>query len=62
MKTKADAREHCRQYHVPMGRDFHTLSSREVENVIAAADAHGYRKPPNAPGSRARMFYEYVNR
>lgn len=61
-KTKHDAQEQLSRHGVPMGEDFHTLSSAVVERIIAAADAHGYRKSPSANGSRARMFYEYANR
>lgn len=42
--------------------DFHTLNSEAVERVLAQADARRYRKPANAPGSRGRMFYQYVTR
>jgi hypothetical protein len=56
------ARERLRQRGVPLDEDFHTLDSDTVERILAAADEHGYRKPRNAPGSRARMFYEYANR
>jgi len=62
MKTKQDAREQLRRFGAPLGRDFHTLNWEEVDRVVNAADAHGYRKSRNAPGSRARMFYEYANR
>jgi hypothetical protein len=34
--------------------DFHALTSDEVEAVLRAAEAAGYRKPKNANGSRAR--------
>ena len=37
--------------------DFHRLPSSSVREVIAAADAAGYRAPKNANGSRARYFY-----
>ena len=47
---------------VPMGRDFHSLSSSQVDAVVAAAKAVGYRKSKSAPGSTGRMFYQYVDR
>lgn len=56
------ARELLRNHGVPLGADFHRLSSATVEGVVAAADAYHYRKPRNAPGSRARMFYQFANR
>ena len=43
-------------------RDFHALSSGAVEALIAEADRHGYRKPRNANGSRARCFHAYLTR
>ena len=42
--------------------DFHALDAGKVEAVIACADAVRYRRPANANGSRARMFYQYVTR
>lgn len=60
--SKQSARECLRGYGVPLGEDFHKLDSDTVERIIAAADAYGYRKPKNAPGSRARMFYQFANR
>jgi hypothetical protein len=42
--------------------DFHTLSSATVERVLSEADARRYRKAAGAPGSRGRMFYQYVTR
>lgn len=43
-------------------RDFHTLSSSEVESLLAEADAVKYRKPRNANGSRGRYFHAYLCR
>lgn len=45
-----------------LARDFHTLTSAEVEMVLAAADAAKYRKPRNANGSRARMYWAKLQR
>lgn len=42
--------------------DFHTLRASQVEEVLNEADYRRYRKPKNAPGSRGRMFYQYVTR
>lgn len=62
-KAKAcAAKQLLRSAGVPMGRDFHSLSSGEVDKVVTAAKAVGYRKSKSAPGSTGRMFYEYVNR
>lgn len=57
-----DAIDLCERYQIPRGRDFHTLDSSAVESVIAAADCVKYRKSKAAPGSRARMFYQYLMR
>jgi hypothetical protein len=47
---------------VPLGADFHTLHSNQVESLIAEADRAGYRKPKNANGSRGRYFHAYLTR
>lgn len=60
--SPAQASHIAHTYHIPLGNDFHTLRTSEVESVLNAADAHGYRKPKSANGSRARGFYEYLMR
>lgn len=50
------------QFHIPLGRDFFTLSASDVCNVLEAADLVHYRKPINANGSRGRYFYAMLNR
>lgn len=62
MNRKNHAIEQLNAHGVPMGQDFHQLNSRTVESILAAAKAHGYRKPRQANGSTARCFYEYANR
>lgn len=47
---------------VDINADFHTLNSCEVEVLINLADIAGYRKPKNASGSRARMFFQALQR
>lgn len=47
---------------VPMGLDFHALSSAQVDRVLHWAKAYGYRAPKNANGSTARCFYAFLNR
>lgn len=61
-KHKQYARALLRDHGVPLDQNFFSLDSTTVEQVSAAADAFKYRKPPNAPGSYARAFYEYANR
>jgi hypothetical protein len=57
-----DALDLCGRYRIPLGADFHTLNSETVESINAAADCVRYRKSKGAPGSRARMFYAYLQR
>lgn len=47
---------------IAIGQDFHTLSSSQVDGLLAVADEHRYRKPHNANGSRARYFHELLQR
>lgn len=49
-------------YRFPLSKDWHALSFDEKDGVLSAADAHGYRKPRRANGSRGRCFHEYVRR
>ena len=42
--------------------DFHTLSMAKKARLVAAAKQAGYRKSKNAPGSTARMFFQYLAR
>ncbi len=47
---------------VPLGYDFHQLRSTQVEELVRIAKAFGYHASKGAPGSTARMLYEYLNR
>lgn len=42
--------------------DFHTLSTSQVESLLREADRVKYRKPKNANGSRARYFFQLMQR
>jgi hypothetical protein len=42
--------------------DFHALGSSAVQALADTAKRAGYRKSKNAPGSTARMFYQYLSR
>ena len=42
--------------------DFHTLDSNQVHRVLMEAEQYGYRKPRNANGSKARCFFQFVQR
>jgi hypothetical protein len=60
--TPYEARDLADTHGFPLNVDFHTLTSAQVYNVLAAADFRRYRKSRNAPGSRARMFHAYLCR
>lgn len=47
---------------VPLGADFHTLSSARVDALLTYADIWHYRKPKNANGSRGRYFHAMLQR
>lgn len=57
-----DAWELAKLNGIPLGADFHALDSATVDSIVAVADLVKYRKSKGAPGSRARMFYAYLNR
>ena len=59
--TRVQALDLARSFNIPMGEDFHTLPWGTVASIRAAADSVKYRPGKNAPGSRARMFYQYLN-
>lgn len=58
----ATAYDYAARYRFPLGADFHALDSETVARIGEAADAHRYRTPRNANGSRARSFYAAVCR
>jgi hypothetical protein len=47
---------------IPLGADFHALSSEQVEAVLVEADRARYQKPKSANGSRARYFHDRLQR
>lgn len=60
---KAALRDELRRQHgIDFSADFHTLRSAQVEALLTAARACGYREPKNANGSRARYFFAYLVR
>lgn len=60
--TQHEARAICNVFCIPLNRDFHSLNSQHVQNVLDAARSRKYRKPSNANGSTARYFYAYLMR
>lgn len=57
-----EAKHALRFLGVDLGADFHALRSRDVDVVLQIAKAAGYRKRKDAPGSKARMFFQHVQR
>jgi hypothetical protein len=47
---------------IPLGADFHTLSSTQVAALLVEAGAQRYQKPKSANGSRARYFHDLMQR
>ena len=60
--SRLDARQILFGREIPMNVDFHALRSSQVDEIIHAANAHGYQAPKNANGSRARYFHAYLMR
>jgi hypothetical protein len=57
-----EAKQRLEAAGIDFSRDFHTLPSREVDLVLGAAHTAGYRKSKGAPGSTARMYFQYLSR
>lgn len=60
--TPREARDILAYREIPRNVDFHALRSSQVDQIIYAADARGYKAPKNAKGSRARYFHAYLVR
>lgn len=64
-KKKLDPREAkqlLKSDGIDFQRDFHELGSQEVQRILEVARLAGYRKRRDAPGSTARMYFQYLNR
>ena len=57
-----DAREIFDRTGIKPGTDFHSLRSEKVSALLEQAKRHGYKTPRNASGSRARMFFQMLER
>ena len=57
-----DARALCSVFGIDPAQDWHAMPCAMKDAVLKAADARGYRKPKDAPGSRGRMFADYLRR
>jgi hypothetical protein len=60
--TKQEARQLLQRAGVNLSWDYHQLTSLAVDKVLAVAKLYGYKKSPSAPGSKARMFYQFLQR
>lgn len=47
---------------IDIAADLHTLTSSQVEVIVALAKQAGYRKPRTAPGSTGRMYFQALQR
>lgn len=59
---RTDARAILASINASPGQDFHTLTPFQVSTLVELADVRRYQKPRNANGSRARYFYQLVQR
>ncbi len=57
-----DAREMLMNDGILFDQDFHALGSSEIDRLAQAAEATGYRKRKDAPGSKVRMYYQFLQR
>jgi hypothetical protein len=57
-----DAKRLLQSDDIDFRRDFHELSSSEVQRVLEIAALAGYRKRKDAPGSTARMYFQHLSR
>lgn len=60
--ARTEARAALTLINAELGQDFHTLSAEQVDRILKLADHHRYRKPKNANGSRARYYYQLLQR
>jgi hypothetical protein len=60
--TPREAKQLIQSDGIDFGRDFHELSSYEVQRILEVAHLAGYRKRKDAPGSTARMYFQYLSR
>lgn len=51
--------EWCR---IPLGVDYHTLRTEQVEALLTCANLARYQKPRGANGSRSRYFHDLMQR
>ena len=64
-KKKLDphaAKQRLKTAGIDFSRDFHQLPSSQVQLLLDTARTAGYRKRKDAPGSTARMYYQYLSK
>lgn len=59
---RAEGRRLLQSDGIDFSRDFHELSSHEVQRILEVARLAGYRKRKDAPGSTARMYFQHLSR
>jgi hypothetical protein len=47
---------------IDINQDFFTLNSSQVHALLEIAKIQGYRQPKNANGSKARYYYQALQR
>jgi len=60
--SKYDAKIMAKNEGINFNKDIFELSNSEKNILLEIAKKQGYRKSKNAPGSTARMYFEYLNR
>lgn len=60
--TPQEARQLLVSDGIDFSSDFHELSSHETQRILEVAKLAGYRKRKDAPGSTARMYFQYLSR
>jgi hypothetical protein len=60
--SKYDAKIMAKNEGINFNKDFFELSNSEKNILLEIAKKQGYRKSKNAPGSTARMYFEYLDR
>lgn len=58
--TGGRARAYMSDYRIPVTDNFFTLTPKDIENVLKAAEEHKYKRPKNSNGSKARNFHKLL--
>lgn len=60
--TNCDAKAMLQKQGIDFDKDVFEQRMSDMQLVVDAARATGYRKSPNAPGSTGRMYYQLLQR